>query len=102
MTYNERITVLQSEDFIGKVKIAMCDWLEYWAVNGTGSIEDPDLKEKTDIFITSALVNPDAYVRKLSTLAISETAVKDAVEVTDLNVKTAVDSVLSHAIDYLL
>lgn len=102
MTYNERNLVLQSEDFIGKVRIAMCDWVEYWAVNGTASIEDPELKEKTDNFITLALSNPDAYVRKLATLAIAEPAVKEAVEVTDLNVKTAVDSVLSHALDYLM
>jgi hypothetical protein len=102
MTYNERNLVLQSEDFIGKVRIAMCDWVEYWAVNGTASIEDPELKEKTDTFITLALSNPDAYVRKLATLVIAETAVKEAVEVTDLNVKTAVDDALSHALDYLM
>ena len=102
MTYNERDLILQSEDFIGKVRIAMCDWIEYWADNGTASIEDPDLKEKTDTFISVALINPDAYTRKLATLVIAEQTVKEAVEITDVNVKTAVDNVLSHALGYLM
>jgi len=102
MTYNERDLLLKSTEFVGKVKIALADWVNYWAVNGTGSIEDPDLKQLTDSFIKVCLENPDAYVNKVATLAISESAVKDAVEVTDANVSTAVVHLMSTALEYIL
>jgi len=102
MTYNERDTILKSTEFIGKVRIAENDWVNYWAVNGTGSIEDPDLRELTNNFLKLYLENPDAYVNKIATLAISESSVKDAVEVTDANVTTAVTHLMSSAINYLI
>lgn len=102
MTYNERDNILKSTDFIGKVRIAENDWVNYWAVNGTESIEDPDLRELTDSFLKMYLENPNAYVNKIATLAISEASVKDAVEVTDANVSTAVTHLMSTALEYIL
>lgn len=102
MTYNERNLILRNEDYIGKIRIALCDWVEYWAVLGTAGIEDPDLKELTDSFIKFHLSNPEVYVNKLAVLAISEPTVKDAVEVTDANVATAVTNLLAHALPYLI
>ena len=102
MTYNERDIILRSTDFIGKVRVAFCDWLEYWAVNGTGTITDPDLREQTDSFIKMALDNPEAYVNKLTTLVIAVPVVKDAAEITDVNVQTAVSTVMTNALDYLM
>ena len=100
MTYNERDSILKSTEFVGKVRIALMDWLNYWAVNGTGSITDPDLKELTDNFIKLCLDNPDAYVNKVAVLAISESTVMD--EPTDANVSTAVTHLMSTALGYIL
>lgn len=102
MTYNERNEILMDNTFIAKVRIALCDWVNYWAINGTSSITDPDLKAKTDEFILSALSNIEAYVKRIAVLIIAESAIKDAVEVTDVNVQTALTNVMSHALDYLL
>ena len=102
MTYTDRNDLLKSDRFVGQVRIAFSDWLQYWAVNGTGSIEDPDLKQKTDMLIKMALNNPNAYVNKLATLAISEQSVKTASEVTDEDVQAAITDLLSNAIDYLM
>ena len=102
MNYTERNEILLSNEFVGKVRIAYADWLGYWASAGTASIEDPDLREKTDALIMMSLDRRDLYVAKLATLVITEDAVKTAVEVTDANVKIAVDNVLAHAIGYLI
>ena len=102
MTLNERNTILKSEDYIGKVRIALCDWLNYWATMGTESIEDEQVRNNTNLFITLALSNPEAYITKLVTLTISESSVKDAIEITDTNVSTAVAHVLASALSYLL
>ena len=102
MTYNERNQVLMSEQFAGKVRIALCDWINYWAINGTESIEDADLRAKTDLFLGTAMSNIEAVVRKASVLIIAEAVVKEAVEVTDANVTAALTNVMSHAIDRML
>ena len=102
MTYNERNIILNNENFIGKCRIALTDWVEYWAVNGTSAIEDQTLREQTDTFIRVCLENPDAYVWKIAHLVISEPSVKDAVEVTDANVAQAVTNIMSHALSYIM
>ena len=102
MTYNERNLILRDEEFIGKCRIALADWVEYWAVNGTSSIDDPVLREQTDKFIQLCLDNPNAYVNKVAHLVISEPSVKDAVEVTDANVSQAVTVIMSHALSYIM
>ena len=102
MTYEERNEVLMDEGFIAKVRVALCDWVNYWAINGTSTIDDPDLKQSTDLFIQSSLSNLETYVRRIAVLIISETVIKEAQSVTDANVQTALTNVMSHAIDYLL
>ena len=102
MTLNERDEILRSSDFTGKVRIAFCDWLEYWVVNGTETIEDDKLREDTNLLITLALSNQEFYVNKLAVLAISEPSVRDAVEITDANVSAAVVNLLSYALNYLI
>lgn len=100
--YIDRNAILKSDEFIAQVRVALCDWVEYWAVTGTASITDETLREQTDAFINVFLFEPEKYVQKLAYLAISEPAVKDAIEVTDINVKTAVDQLMSRALPYLL
>lgn len=102
MTYNERDTILKSVEFIGKVRIAENDWVNYWAVNGTESITDPDLRELTDNFLKLYLENPDAYVNKIATLVISESVIKESTEITDAIIETAITHLMSNVIGYLL
>jgi len=102
MTLNERDNILKNSEYVGKVRIAFCDWLEYWSVNGTESIQDENLRSKTDLLITLALSNLETYVNKLAVLAIAEPSVKDAVEVTDANVTIAITNLLANALRYLL
>ena len=100
--YIDRNTILASDNYTSMVRIAVCDWVNYWAINGTGTIEDETLREQTDGFIRVFLIDPDLFVQKIAYLAISEPSVKDAVEVTDANVATAVTNILSHALSYIL
>ena len=102
MTFNERNVILKNEDYVGKVRIAFCDWLNYWVTTGVDSIEDEQIRNNTSLLITLALSNPEVYINKLAVLAISEQAVKEAVEITDINVSTAVTHLLATALPYLL
>lgn len=102
MTYNKRDEILKDNEYLGKVRIALCDWLQYWATSGVDSIEDEQVRENTDLFIKLALSNIESYVMKLAILAISESAIKNAEEVTDINVNTAVTHLLATALPYLL
>lgn len=102
MTYIERNSILNNENFIAQCQIALCDWVNYWAVNGTQSIEDENLREQTDRFLKLFITNPYAYTRKIATLAISEAVIKNAEEITDANVTTAVTNLLAHTLDFLM
>lgn len=102
MNYTERENILKSTDFVGRVQIAGCDWAQYWAINGTASIEDPDLRQKTDDFIALFLSNPDAYTGKIATLAISDDGIKAAQNITDALISTAVTRIMANALDYLM
>ena len=101
-SYNDRDNTFISSEFQGKVRIALTDWLNYWATNGTAEIEDPDLREKTDVFIRNATSNIDYHSRHLATLVIGDDGVKEAGTITDAIVSTAVTHVLSTALDYLI
>ena len=102
MTYIERNTVYQSEEFVAQVRMALADWINYWATNGTGSIEDQNLREKTDMYIKFCTSNIDNYTRSLATLVIGEPNIVEAEEITDAVVNTAVTHVLATALDYLI
>lgn len=102
MNYNERNEIFLTEDFIGRVRIALCDWLNYWAINGTTSIENETLRELTNTFVTTAIFNLEAMVKRISVLVIAEPSVKNAVEITDTDIQTAITNILSHALNFLL
>ena len=102
MNYTDRNDIYSDDKFVGQVRMALCDWVEYWAVTGTSSIDDPELRNLTDSFIRCAVSNIETYVSRLAVLVISEPAVKEAVEVTDANVNIAVTNLLARALPYLL
>ena len=96
MNYNERNDIFVSDTFQAQCKIALTDWLNYWATNGTASIE------QTDNFLKFAIHNLDNYAKALSVLVIGEESIKADSEVTDSEINTAVNRVLAHALSYLL
>ena len=102
MNYSERNDVFTSDTFQAQCKIALTDWLNYWATNGTASIEDETLREQTDSFLKFAIHNLDNYAKALSVLVIGEESIKADSEITDAEVRTAVTHVLSTALEYLL
>lgn len=102
MNYNERNDVFMSDSFRAQCKVALTDWLNYWATNGTASIEDETLREQTDNFLKFAIHNLDNYASALSVLVIGEESIKADSEVTDAEVSAAVTHVLSTALGYLL
>lgn len=102
MNYNERNDIFVSSTFQAQCKIALTDWLNYWATNGTASIEDETLREQTDNFLKFAIHNLDNYAKALSVLVIGEESIKADSEVTDSEINTAVNRVLAHALSYLL
>lgn len=102
MNYNERNEIFISDTFQAQCKIALTDWMNYWATNGTASIEDETLREQTDNFLKFAIHNLDSYAKALSVLVIGEDSIKTDGEVTDAEVSAAVTHVLSAALEYLL
>lgn len=102
MNYNERNDVFVSPNFQAQCKIALTDWLNYWATNGTASIEDETLRDQTDNFLRFAIHNLDNYARAISVLVIGEEPIKADEDVTDAEVSAAVTHVLSTALGYLL
>ena len=102
MNYSDRNNVFVSPNFQAQCKIALTDWLNYWATNGTASIEDETLRDQTDNFLRFATHNLDTYARAISVLVIGEESIKADSEVTDAEVSAAVTHVLSTALGYLL
>ena len=102
MSYIDRNTILQSAEFQAQVRMALTDWLNYWATTGTGSIEDPDLREKTDMYIKFCVSNLDTYAKSLSVLVAGEDDIAGSTTVTDAKVNAGVTHVLATALDYLL
>ena len=102
MTFEERNQILNSPSFLAKCRIALCDWMEYWAINGVQTIEDPDLRAKTSDMIHYGLDNLDECASKIAVLAISDASIIEAVEPTDTVVRAAVTSIMSNALEYLM
>ena len=103
MDYFDRNEILQSEKFKAQCRIALCDWVQYCVTTGTSIIEDQELKSLTETFLRVFLGNiSETFVDKIAHLAISEPSVLNSTNVTDLEVKTAVDHLMATSLQYLL
>ena len=103
MYYTERNEILSSAEFKGQCRVALCDWVEYWAINGTAEIADEKLRDQTDLFIKVFVQNADYFTQKAMVLVISDEAVKNAEgPVTDGLVMVAVDRIMANAIGYMI
>ena len=102
MTLEERNTILNSPSFHARIRVAFCDWIGYWAINGTDSIEDETLRSQTENIIQSAIEDIDKYTGKITVLAISDVGIIEATEITDQIIRNAVTSIMSNALEYLM
>lgn len=102
MTFEERNQVLASASFISKCRIALCDWMQYWVINGVSSIQDETLRNQTDAFIRYAMDNLDNCTSKIAILAISDSNVANAAEITDTVIQSAVTNIMTNALNYLM
>lgn len=103
MDYIERNRLIDQGELQAKCKVALCDFVNYYAINGTSLIQDEDLKAKTEQFITVCLTDIDTYAQKVSLLLIGSDAYKQAEEpLSDTAIKTGIDTILANALDYIL
>ena len=102
MNFLERANLLNTDDFYNRCKIALCDWMNYWVNAGFDSIEDETLQEQTKTFCLFALSNLDHYVNKITALVISQNNIVNLQEITDNDIKTALDGIMSRGISSLL
>lgn len=103
MTLEERNAILNSTLFHSKVRVALCDWLNYWAMIGTDSIEDEKVRNDTDNFLRLLIEKLDECTTKVVVLAISDTnIIQSEGEPTDEQVRAAVTAITTHCLPYLL
>ena len=102
MTLEERNTLLNSPSFHAKVRIALCDWMNYWVTAGTGSIQDETVRNNTDAFITMLIENIDECTEKVVVVAISDSNIVNSASPTDQEIKLAVDAITAHCLPYLM
>ena len=103
MTLEERDTLLKSPSFYSKIRITLCDWMNYWVMAGTDSIQDETVKMNTEAFIRMIIENVDECTAKVVAFAISNEYIVNAEnEVTDLDIKNAVDMITAHCLPYLV
>ena len=102
MTLEERNNILTSTSFMAKIRVAFCDWLGYWALNGTDSIQDETLRSQTNEIIRDAVQNLDTYTGKIAVIAISNNNIVEATEITDEIIRNAVTNIMSNALEYIM
>lgn len=102
MNFVERDEIFLSEEFTSQCRIALCDWVNYWVNAGVDSIQDDELRENTRLFCAFVLSNLEAYVKKITALVISQSNIKELTVITDSDVMTAVNTIMSSGIKFLL
>ena len=102
MNFIERNEIFESEDFTSRCRIALCDWVNYWVNAGVDGIQDDELRENTRLFCIFALGNLNAYVNKITALVISQSNIVNLQEITDSDIMTAVNTIMSTGIKFLL
>ena len=103
MTLDERNALLASMSFHAKVRVALCDWMNYWVSAGTDLIQDETVRMQTEAFIRMIIENLDDCTSRVAVLAIANSNIANLEdEPTDQNVKAAVDSIMTTSLSYLL
>ena len=101
MTNQERFEYFESGKLQRAVEIELLDWAGYWTTAGLDEITDPLQKTQTEQMILLILRLLPEYIKQVSRLAISYPEIKDAVEPTEANVKSAVTNILTFKLSWL-
>lgn len=103
MRYIERNALIDQGELQAKCKVALCDWANYWAINGTSEIQPQELREKTEHFIMLLLDNANEYAEKVALLLIGSPAYQEAEEpLDDEAIKSGINTILANALDFLI
>ena len=102
MSYIEREQRYNESNVSVRVKVALCDWMNYWAINGTEAITDETLRLKTENFIHLGIENPQLYADRISIILLGDPTFASATEITDQMIQNGVTSVMSNAMDYIM
>ena len=102
MNKQERYDYYNSGKLQPVVQVCLLDWLNYWSAPGAPAPSDPLLKAQTDEAVRLLLVDLEGMTRKVSELAMGESAVKDAdPEPTESNIEYAVTVIMSNRLKWL-
>ena len=101
MTNEQRFNYFESGKLQRAVEMELLDWVGYWTTMGLDSITDPLLKAQMEQMILLILRSMPEYIKQVSRLAISYPEIKDAVEPTEANVKSAVTNILTFKLSWL-
>jgi hypothetical protein len=104
MNQSELIEIYNDQRFYKRVEMAVFKWLRYWVSAGVNEITIPDVTTRTltQAVIADILINPDRAIRKIAILAIQHDAVTQAEYLSDEVLKTAVDSIMSSDLAFIM
>ena len=102
MSYIERELLYNASNAGIRIKVALCDWMNYWAINGTSAITDETLRAKTENFIHMGIENPQLYADRISVILMGDPTFAAASEITDQMIQNGVSSVMTNAMDYII
>lgn len=94
--YQVRYQQWLSEKMKAQIYIALVDAACYWADPGSNA----DANTKT--WVTKYFNDPASMAIRMAPLVLGRPAVRDAAEVRDIDVKTAVDEILTYFITALI
>ena len=78
MTNQERFEYFESGKLQRAVEVELLDWAGYWTTEGLDEITDPLQKAQTEQMIRLILRSLPEYIKQVSRLAISDSAIKTA------------------------
>ena len=88
--YNTRYGLWLSEELHAQIYMALVDTASYWADPGSNASDA--LKQ----WVRKYIEDPSAMAIRMAPLILGRSVVKDAEEVRDIDVKTAIDQVLAY------
>ena len=104
MNQSELIEIYNDQRYYKRVEMAVFKWLRYWVSAGVNETTIPDetTRTLTQLVISDILINPDRPIRKIAILAIQHDAVTQAEHLSDEVLKTAVDSIMSSDLAFIM
>ena len=103
MTNQERWQYYESGQLQRSVAVQLLDWAGYWTTAGLDAITDPLQKEQTRQTIRMILTELSYVIKIVSSLAISDNAIKEAQPelITESTIATVVTSILTYKLQWI-